>query len=190
MRRRFWPVVGLAFLIGISPVLGSVREAAARVSVNINIGAPPAFVLPAPPEVAVIPGTYVYFIPGIAADILFYHGYWYRPYDGHWFFSLSYNGPWEHITVSSLPRPLIALPPDYRSLPPASGYIVYGQLERNWRRWERGRYWDRDRDWRRAAHERHDGREEWHGERHEGYEGHGGRAWGEGHEEHGDRMGR
>ena len=47
-----------------------------KVSVQINI---PPLVISAPPVVAVIPGTYVYFSPEVEVDLFFYGGYWYRP---------------------------------------------------------------------------------------------------------------
>ena len=66
----------------------------AGVSVGINVNIPiPVFTFPAPPQVAVIPGTYVYMVPGIDVDIFFHHGWWYRPYEGRWFRASSYNGP-------------------------------------------------------------------------------------------------
>jgi hypothetical protein len=46
---------------------------------GVNVPPPPEYTFPSPPEVAVIPGTYVYVVPDIPAEILFYHGYWYRP---------------------------------------------------------------------------------------------------------------
>ena len=65
-----------------------------KVSVQINI---PPLVISAPPVVAVIPGTYVYFSPEVEVDLFFYGGYWYRPYRGGWYRAYSYDGPWVHI---------------------------------------------------------------------------------------------
>jgi hypothetical protein len=45
----------------------------AQVSVDVHIGPPPPYVVPGPPQVIAIPGTYVYLVPSIAVDILFYH---------------------------------------------------------------------------------------------------------------------
>lgn len=115
---------------------------------NVNIAPPPEYVLPAPPQVAVIPGTYVYVVPDIGADILFYHGYWYRPYGGHWYWAQSHNGPWVYLALASVPRVLLELPPGYRRLPPGYHRIPYGELHANWGRWERERYWHRDKAWR------------------------------------------
>jgi hypothetical protein len=134
----------VAFLLG-----GLAGSGEAGVSVNIGIGAaPPAYVVPAPPPVVPIPGTYVYYAPGLAVDILFYHGNWYRPYGGYWYRSRSYNGPWAYLTPTRVPQVLVMLPPDYRSVPRGYRHISYEDLYRNWGRWERERYWDRHEAWR------------------------------------------
>jgi hypothetical protein len=126
---------------------GSATSPVPEVQVDVN-APPPEYAFPNPPEVAVIPGTYVYVVPGINADILFYHGYWYRPYAGRWYFAPSYNGPWVYIDPVRIPRVLLALPPNYRSVPPRYPRIPYGYLLRNWERWERERYWHKNREWR------------------------------------------
>jgi len=63
--------------------------AGTHVSVSIS---PPVFVFPAPPEVVVIPQTYVYYDPDVDFDIFFCGGHWYRPQGGYWYGSASYNG--------------------------------------------------------------------------------------------------
>jgi hypothetical protein len=135
-------------------LLGAVSLAQAQVRLGIGIGGPPAYVVPAPPRVVVIPGTYVYYSPGLDVDILFYQGYWYRPYGGRWYRARSYNGPWGFIEPRWVPRPLIGLPHDYRYIHPGRPYIPYDQLRRHWGRWERDRYWDRHDRW--DDRDRHD----------------------------------
>ena len=181
MRRPMCGVLILAILLGMLFFLGGTRQAAAEVQVNINIGPPPRYVVPAPPPVVVIPGTYVYLVPDIAVDILFYNGYWYRPHQGYWFRSRSYNGPWAYLAPPQVPRVLIELPPDYRRVPPGYHRTPYGQLKKNYGRWERERYWEKDREWREGWHRGPEGRGEERGGGHEGHEGqgHGG------HEGHG-----
>ncbi len=131
---------------------------ATRVSVDIQVSLPP-LVISAPPVVAVIPGTYVYFCPIVEADLFFYAGYWYRPYEGGWYRATGYNGPWVRIIASNVPQVFYRLPPNYRAV---SGYqyrhIPYRDLSRNWRTWEREKYWEKH-GW-----ERHDlNREREHG---------------------------
>jgi len=106
---------------------------------------PPAYVIQTPPQVVLIPGTYVYFVPNIGMDILFYHGYWYRPHAGRWYRASAYNGPWVYIVPRMVPAAIIGLPPDYRRIPPGYVPIPYVELRVNWRRWERDRYWDHHR---------------------------------------------
>jgi hypothetical protein len=136
---------GSVFLI----LLGLPFGSAAAVNVNVGIFVPPpVFRLHAPPPVVVIPGTYIYTVPDIDVEILFHHGYWYRPHEGHWYRSSSYNGPWAHLAPTKVPRALIELPPDYHRLPPGHQRIPYGQLKKDWGRWEREKHWERDERWR------------------------------------------
>jgi hypothetical protein len=109
--------------------------------------APPAYAFPAPPEVALIPGTYAYFVPGIGIDIFFYHGYWYRPFGGRWYVAQYYKGPWAFVTASRVPGVLFSLPPGWRRVPPGYRPIPHRDLNRNWERWERERHWDRRGHW-------------------------------------------
>ena len=69
----------------------NVGEGGVQVSVRNNL---PVVRFVAPPDVVVIPGTYVYMVPDNDVDVLFYQGYWWRPYEGHWYRSDDYNGPW------------------------------------------------------------------------------------------------
>ena len=133
------------FLIGILlVVIGRTGQSDAGVNVTVGVFAPPpAYVVPAPPPLAAIPGSYVYVAPGLDVDILFYHGYWWRPYEGRWYRARHYNGPWGYMSGKRVPRAIIALPPDYRRVPPGYERIPYGQMKKNWGRWERERHWDR-----------------------------------------------
>jgi len=136
----------------------------AGLNVNINIGPPPVYVIPAPPEVVVIPRTYVYYVPNIEVDIIFYHGYWYRPHKEYWYRSRGYNGPWVYIVREKIPVVILNLPPDYRHIPPGHTRIPYGQLKKEWKNWEKGKYWDKD--------DHH--KKEWEKEHHKGKGKHGG----------------
>ena len=51
----------------------------AGVDVDISVSLPPPIVFAAPPEVVVLPGTYVYVVPDSDVDIFFYNGWWWRP---------------------------------------------------------------------------------------------------------------
>ncbi len=111
--------------------------------VNVNVTIPlPGLIITAPPAMVVIPGTYAYFAPDVGADIFFYHGYWYRPYEGRWYVSAEYNGPWGYIAINRVPSVLINLPPSYRHVPIGCNPMPYGMVKRNWQTWENERYWD------------------------------------------------
>lgn len=142
-RKLSFAVIGAMLLV----LTGFSAQSDARVDVNIGINIP-AFRFSAPPHLVVIPGTYVYTVPDVDVDILFYRGYWYRPYEGRWYRAGSYNGPWIYIQPARVPRVFFDLPADYRAFPPEHRRIPYGEFNRNWKRWERDRYWDRDERWR------------------------------------------
>ena len=91
MRKLIIMAIMLLLLLGFS------GTGTAGVRINIGIPLPPPFVIAAPPEVVVIPGTYVYYYPDVDFDLFFYGGYWFRPFGGYWFRSGSYGGPWVHI---------------------------------------------------------------------------------------------
>lgn len=161
-------------------LFGFSSKGVAGVSISIGFPLPPPFVFPAPPSVVVIPGTYVYFCPDVQADIFFYGGNWYRPYEGRWYWATAYNGPW--VYVASPPAVFLSLPRDYRIITRGYAHIPYGELNRNWRAWERGRYWEHHNWGRREfEHDRHMGVAPSFREKGGGFEkGHGGSSSGHG----------
>lgn len=138
---------GFALLIIAMVFAGSVllpKPGFSGVDVSIGINVPlPVFVFPAPPAVVFIPGTYVYAVPDVDIDIVFFGGYWYRPHSGYWYRAKSYNGPWVYIVPERVPGVLLKLPPGYRNIPPGHQRIPYGQLKKNWKNWEKEKYWDK-----------------------------------------------
>ena len=81
MKKQFLGLITMAVL---GVMVFAAMPATAGVSVNITIPLPGP-VIPAPPGLIVVPGTYVYYPPEVGVDIFFYRGYWYRPYDGGWY---------------------------------------------------------------------------------------------------------
>lgn len=148
-------VVAVALLI----LMGFSAQSDARVDVNIGINIP-AYRFDAPPPVVVIPGTYAYFAPEVDIDIVFYQGYWYRPYEGRWYRARGYNGPWVYLAPARVPRVLIDLPPDYRHVYRGHRHIEHREFNKNWRRWERERHWERDERWREGRERRVERRED------------------------------
>jgi len=120
------------------------QGASAELNLNIGINLPTAGIMVASsPDVVVISGTYVYFMPESSEDVFFYHGYWYRPYKSRWYRSGDYNGGWVLISTNIVPPPVLAVPPGFRKVPPGHQKIPYGQLKKNWKSWEKERRWDR-----------------------------------------------
>lgn len=159
----------MAALLGMFFLPGGPEMAAAGVGVSINIGLPP-LVFSTPPPVVVVPGTYVYAVPDIEVGLFFYQGFWYRPYEGHWYWASSYNGPWGVIDISRVPRVLVSLPPGAWRVPHGYHRIPHAEFRENWRRWEHEKHWDRDRDWQAGRHGSPEGRGGGH-EEHGGHEG-------------------
>ena len=160
-------LVILTFALSLLFVTAFSAGSDAEVSVGIGINIP-AYRFAAPPPVVVIPGTYAYFAPDADVDIVFYGGFWYRPYEGRWYRARGYNGPWAYLAPARVPRVLLELPPDYRHAYAGHERIRYKDFRKNWRRWEKEGYWERNERWREGRHgERHEGRGEGRGERHE-----------------------
>ena len=142
MKMIYWGTLfaGIVILTLINCPPSSIAEV--DINIGINVGPPPPVVIPVPPAVIVIPGTYVYVAPDVEVDILFYHGYWYRPHEGRWYRATVYNGPWIFVEPARVPGVLLHLPSDYHHLPPGHARIPYGQLKKNWKTWEKERHWD------------------------------------------------
>jgi hypothetical protein len=133
-------------------VAAAQSEAAVNVQVNL-----PAIRFAAPPEVVVIPGTYVYMVPDIDTDVMFYQGYWWRPYEGHWYRSSDYKGRWSYVAPSRVPGGLRALPQDYRHrITPGHERIAHRDMQKNWKKWEKEKHWDKRDEQGRGGHGEHD----------------------------------
>ncbi|MBU5637159.1 hypothetical protein KOM00_10480 [Geomonas sp. Red69] len=104
------------------------RDAAAEVSLSINIG--PPVVVGAPPAMVMVPGTSVYFAPGLDVDIFFYGGYWWSPRGNRWYRSTDYDGPWRTVARSSVPRTVYRVPREYREIYAKERHIPYGQWKK------------------------------------------------------------
>jgi hypothetical protein len=92
-------------------------------------------------------------VPDIDVDVLFFQGYWWRPYEGRWYRSRDYKGRWRYVEHRSIPRGLRALPQDYRHrLSPGYERIPHRDVQRNWKKWEKEKYWDRRGEHDRGRH--------------------------------------
>lgn len=133
---------------------GSATAMGGRVDVGVSIPLPPAIVFSAPPEMVVIPETYVYVVPDIDVDIFFYGGWWWRPWDGRWYRSQNYRSGWTYYQ---------RVPSFYREVP--SGWrndyrqrrfrghtwnyqrIPQQQVQQNWSGWEKNKHWEKQNTW-------------------------------------------
>ena len=127
--------------------------ATARVGVHVDISLP-SISFNEPPDVVVIPGTYVYVVPDLDVDIYFYGGWWWRPWEGQWYRSRNYDSGW---------TPYRSAPSFYRTVPPGwrhyysdhywEGFrwnyerIPVRELQANWRNWAGQRHWERNNNW-------------------------------------------
>jgi hypothetical protein len=161
----------LAAAVVASIYLMTTQNSSGEVNVNINVPLPGLFI-PAPPVMAVMPGSAVYYPPEVSVDIFFYHGKWYRPHQQGWFISNGYNGPWRPVAVGRVPHAVTSIPPGYRNERPRYDRIAHNDMKKHWRGWERERYWDHDEK-RRTNHyaEQNRGDRHRHIEEERGYRG-------------------
>ena len=142
------PACLLAALLASAPVL----EAAAEVRVNVNLG-PPPIVVAQPPEMVMVPGSNVYFVPDVDYDVFFYDGFWWSHRGNRWYRARAYNGPWGVVRRRFVPGPVYGVPRDYRRVYVRERHVPYGQWRRDWDR-GRGEHRGRGHDERRE-HEEH-----------------------------------
>ena len=125
-------------------------SAIAGVSVHVNIPLPPAIVFPAGPQLVVIPDTDVYAVPDVQEDIFFYAGWWWRPWNNHWYRSRYYDRGWAYYP--NPPRFHRNIPPDWRNNyrnHTWKGYRWEPQqrpqrdIQRNWKGWQKDRHWEK-----------------------------------------------
>ena len=126
----------------------------AEVNIGINIPLPPLIVFASPPEVVVIPETYVYVVPDSDVDIFFYDGWWWRPWEGRWYRSRHYDSGWGYYqrVPSFYGRVPSSWRNDYREhrwggRPWNYHPIPHQQVERNWSGWKKNKHWEKQQTW-------------------------------------------
>lgn len=129
-------------------------RAQARVDIGINISLPPPIAFASPPELVVIPETYIYALPDPDAEIFFYRGWWWRLWEGRWYRSHQYSSGWRYYRKT--PSFYRGLPSDWRDeyregrwrgRPWEQQRIPHRQVQRDWRTWERSGHWERNNTW-------------------------------------------
>ena len=149
MKKLVLGTILLALAI-VSPI-----QAIAGVNVNIGIALPPPVVFEAPPDVIVLPDTNdVYVVPDSDADLYFWDGWWWRPWEGRWYRSHYYNRGWSYY--SHVPSFYYDVDPGWRTYYRQHNWnghrwnyerIPDRQLRQNWRTWKNKRHWERQRTW-------------------------------------------
>ena len=143
----------LMFLVCVV-LVPSLVMAEVDVKVRVNIPLPPPIVFLAPPMVVVIPETYVYTVPDVDAEIFFYGGWWWRPWEGRWYRSRYYDRGWGHY--SRVPSFYTHVPPGWRKDYHERRWkgheweqhrIPHREMEKNWRGWERKKHWEKEHNW-------------------------------------------
>ncbi len=129
--------------------IGAVRAEAQ--SIHVGIGIPlPSISFHAAPTLVALPGSYAYAVPDYEAEIFFYDGFWWRPWEGRWYRSSYYDRGWE--TYGSVPVFYSGIPRDWRTRYRNHDWdgrrweherVNYNDVERNWSSWKRDRHWDR-----------------------------------------------
>jgi hypothetical protein len=79
---------------------------------------PPLVVLTTPRPLVVVPGTSVYYVRDVPANLLVYKGRYYTVANGVWSMARAYTCPWMVIQVGPVPPPVLAVPVEYYKIPP------------------------------------------------------------------------
>lgn len=148
MKKSFWGALLLTLVITV-PI-----PALAGVDVNISIGLPPLIVFAAPPELIVLPDTYVYVAPEIDVDLFFWNGWWWRLWEGRWYRSHYYDRNWGYY--NRVPSFYFDVDPGWRGYYRDRNWyghrwdyerIPHQRLRQNWKSWQNNRHWEKRGTW-------------------------------------------
>lgn len=156
-KRSFFIVMGICVL----SIVGFSNPGFAGQTVPFSFGiqfaapVPPEVSFSAPPSLVVVPGTKVYVAPNVEGRLLFYHGYWWRPFEGRWYRSDYYYGPWQFVVSERVPGVLYNLPPNSWYTFGRPHFFHRDEFEGNRWGWQHEHHWYRDdrhnrdghRDW-------------------------------------------
>lgn len=115
---------------------------------------PPLIVFSSPPSTVVLPQTDIYAVPDTEEDIFFHDGWWYRPWNGRWYRSRSYDKDWAYY--SNTPSFYQQVPPGWRQSykdhdwggnPWQYQRIPYDKVQKNWKGWKKDKYWEKQHNW-------------------------------------------
>ena len=149
MKKLFFGTI-LLVLLSVFPI-----TTLAEVNVSVGIALPPPVVFAAPPAVVVLPDTNgVYVVPYIEADLFFWNGWWWRPWEGRWYRSHYHDHGWGYY--NRVPSFYYDVDPHWRGNYHNHNWhghnwnyqqVPHSQLQRNWKSWQTNRYWEKKRTW-------------------------------------------
>jgi len=120
-------VVLFLAVLAIAGVLAAGRaEARPRARIVVPV---PAIRIGMPVELVALPGTRMYYYPAEGADLFWYVGAWWMPWEGRWYRSASHDGPWVYVPGGRVPRAVSHLPGNPRHVYAAAPRMGY----REWR---------------------------------------------------------
>src|SRR4030065_1176428 len=126
----------------------------AQVDVRISFPLQPRSVFAAPPELIVIPETYVYVVPDIDVDFFFWNGFWWRFWEGRWYRSRYYNRGWGYY--NTIPSFYFDVDPGWRGYYRDRNWyghrwdyqrIPHQQVQQNWNSWQKTQHWEKQGTW-------------------------------------------
>jgi hypothetical protein len=127
----------------------------AAVDIRIRFPLPPPIVFASPPQLIVLPETYVYVAPDYDdVDLFFWSGWWWRFWEGRWYRSRYYNRGWGYY--NNVPSFYFDVDPGWRGYYRDRNWyghrwdyerIPNQRLQQNWSSWEKNRYWERQKTW-------------------------------------------
>jgi len=148
MKKLFRGAVFLAL------IMAAPHPKPAGAEVNVSIALPPPIFFGAPPEMIVLPETYVYVVPDVDEDVYFYDGWWWRSWDGRWYRSAYYDSGWAYY--QSIPVFYVWVPSgwrndyrDHRWQGRQWDYqrIHHQQVQKNWKGWKKEKHWEKEHTW-------------------------------------------
>src|SRR4030065_2037753 len=127
----------------------------AAVDIRVSFPLPPPIVFAAPPELVVLPDTYVYVAPDYDdVDLFFWSGWWWRFWEGRWYRSRYYNRGWGYY--NNVPSFYFDVDPGWRGYYRDHNWhghrwdyerIPDRQRRQNWKSWHNNRHWERRGTW-------------------------------------------
>jgi len=148
MKKLLFGTILLA-LVSVVPI-----QTMAQVNISISFPLPPPIVFAAPPELIVLPDTYVYVAPDIDVDFYFWNGWWWRFWEGRWYRSRYYNRGWGYY--NNVPSFYFDVDPGWRGYYRDHNWhghrwnyerIPDRRLQQNWSTWQKDRHWERRGTW-------------------------------------------